>query len=215
MSLLILFSALHSVLGETTTKINKPCHQYSFGCMNENRKWTGSRGQVRRRDKCWKVKKCKIINACSMVLPQPGSAFMSVVHGTTEGHTNTQDPGYNLVPCSCLRAMLPPRSCQSGCPVLGAHGVICLSGSMALQQPASGLMSMMPLATRGWVEALGLDTLLLESEGLAATGAILISVACASTRAVVMSRQNCCLWYIWIHVPAATGVYNDAHGPCY
>lgn len=48
-----------------------------------------------------------------MVLPQLGSALISVAHGNIKGHTEAQGLGSNLWLCWCLRAMPLLRPCRA------------------------------------------------------------------------------------------------------
>lgn len=74
-------------------------------------------------------------------------------------------------------------------------GAMEISGSMTLQQPGSGVVSMALVTPEGFADAQGSGQppeIILVSEGHVATRAIVIWMAHADTRAMVTSGPSCC-----------------------
>ena len=69
----------------------------------------------------------------------------------TRTHSETWGLGHNVWPLMSLGVMLQPGPYRSGWPVLPPRA---MSGSVTLEQPGSGLMSVAPAATEGHVESM-------------------------------------------------------------
>lgn len=82
-----------------------------------------------------------------------------------------------------------------------------MSGSLALQQPGSELMSMAPLTTNDLGDAV---------QGLLwCWGHTDLGSLCCHLGPWRSPGMECCLWHVWVHSFAAAGVWDKVHGFCY